>query len=132
MDKIMDDVFCTVDLMENMLEVDDENYCRRGLERRTTKGRVLVLHNREMARAAVLDEQQEGLRDHYKLAKAYQECTLSSTNIAYLMGVSDANIVFAFLKRAKHINTRSEHHHIPGPMRKQRNRLPRKLNSSAA
>jgi hypothetical protein len=131
MNKIRDDVFCTIDLIENMLEVDDENHCRRGLERMMLRGRELALHNREKARATVLHRQQEGVRNHDKIATAYQECTQSSTNIAYVMGVSAANIMLTFLKRSKNIDTRSEHHRIR-LMQKNRNRLPRKLYSSAA
>jgi hypothetical protein len=133
MNKIMDDVFCTVDLIENRLQVDDENYCRRGLERMTSIGSELVMHNREKARATVLlaGQQEGGVRDHDKVAKAYQQCTQSSTNVAYVMGVSDAKIVFAFLKRSTNIDTRSEHHRIR-PMQKNRHRLPRKLYPSAA
>jgi hypothetical protein len=129
MNKIMDDVFGTVDLIESMLQVDEENYCRRGLERMTSIGREVALHNRERARAAVLlGGQQEVVRDHDEVATAYHECTQSSTNFAYVMGASDAKIVFAFLKKSKKIEIRSEHHRIR-PMQKNRHR---KLYSSAA
>jgi hypothetical protein len=129
--EIRDDIFCTIFLIENRLEVDDENYCRRGLERMTSQGRELALNNRKKARATVLDRQQEGVRDHDKVATAYQECTQSSANVAYVMGVSAAKIMLAFLKRSKNIDTRSQHHRIR-PMQKNRNRLLRKLYSSAA
>jgi hypothetical protein len=114
MNKIMDDIFCTLDLIENMLQVDDEKHCRRGLERHTSIGSELVMHNRKKARATVLLDGQQygGVRDHDKVAKAYQECTQSSTNLAYVIGVSDAKIVFSFLKKSTNIDTRSEHHRI--------------------
>jgi hypothetical protein len=130
MDNVMYAIFCTIDIMENMLEVDEENYYSRGLERMTSIGRGLKMHNRLKARVTILDGQQEGVRDHDKVPKAYQECTQLSTNVAYYRGVSDTNFVFAFLKRAKNIDNRSEYPILLAHCNC--HRLPRKVSSSTA
>jgi hypothetical protein len=88
----------TVNLIErNILLLDNDNqYCSRGLEALTSKGRIQTKQIRANARDAVL-HQQDLLRwqagsmvDGQKIADIYRGNTQESRIAAYIKGVSDA------------------------------------------
>jgi hypothetical protein len=86
----------TVDLIERNLDIDDEKYCRRGIECRTRAGANHKRHQRMNALESVLKEQivqyVEDLQDEQQIAMVYREAAYASKMVAFLTGLSDAKI----------------------------------------
>jgi hypothetical protein len=112
LDIIMNDIWDTIDLMENKQRIDDKHYCHRGLEKMTVKGEDLAYRNRQKARDTVLSVQAGVQNDSQLLAEAYNNCTQDCRDIAYHVGVSDAKIICErFLKNVKSLQARIEKYH---------------------
>jgi hypothetical protein len=75
-------------------KVEDDQWCSRGLEARTRKGRREKIESRFHARSAVLMEQNDqvisGLYDPEKMADIYHECTEYHQTVAEMIGAHDA------------------------------------------
>jgi hypothetical protein len=112
LDRIMSDIWDTIDLMENKQRIDDKQFCQRGLEKMTVQGEDLACRNRQKARDTVLSVQAGVQNDSQLLAEAYNNCTQGSQDIAFHVGVSDAKIIFEhFLKNVKSLQDRTEKYH---------------------
>jgi hypothetical protein len=112
LDIIMNDIWDTIDLMENKERFDGRHYCQRGLEKMTVQGEDLAYRIRQKARDTVLSVQAGVQNNSQLLAEAYNNCTQGSQDIAYQVGVLDAKIVFErFLKNVKGLQARSEKYH---------------------
>jgi hypothetical protein len=57
LDIIMNDIWDTIDLMENEQRIDDKQFCQHGLEKMTIQGEDLAYRNRQKARDTVLSVQ---------------------------------------------------------------------------
>jgi hypothetical protein len=92
----------TVNLIERNILLDNDNeYCSRGLEALTTKGRIQKNQIRAKARDAVLDQQNVlrwlagSMTDEQRIAEVYRGNTQESRIAAYIKGVSDAATIHA-------------------------------------
>jgi hypothetical protein len=85
-----------VDLIERNIKFEEEQYCRRGVERRTDEATAARLEERAAAIDAVMDEQDiqtdEGICDPEMVAIVYTERVYRSKMAAYLTAVSDEQI----------------------------------------
>jgi hypothetical protein len=129
----------TVDLIERNIKFEEEQCCRRGLERRTEEATAVRLAERAAATGAVLDEQDiqtdEGIYDPEMIAIVYADRVYHSKMAAYLTAVSDEQIARGLnappapktVKNSK----QSDHVHVTS-IRQNLIRFPRRLFSSAA
>jgi hypothetical protein len=90
---IRKEIRMTLDLMEQNVDIDDYNHCKRGLEYLTKKGAHERMQTKLEAWAAVFEEQDlqdaEGIVDPEILAIVYNDSTRSCRVAAYITGVLD-------------------------------------------
>jgi hypothetical protein len=91
--RIRQEVYYTVDLMEENHEFNESRYCKRGLERFTQKGSCRKTQNKLKGWSAVFEEQ--GLQflqeivDPERIALVYSKATRGCELAPYIMGVCD-------------------------------------------
>ena len=98
--KINRDIRFTLDLIESGLPIEDMEFCRRGIEFKTSEGAALRSNNRTRSLLAVLSTQDYHWEDPTStqpadeaIAEAYAKEVVESVSLAYLTGSLDEQVV---------------------------------------
>jgi hypothetical protein len=93
MRRIRGEIRCTVEMMNRGGTINEDEYCRRGLEYRTSEGIQIRSDNRSVAANAVLNEQHRQEAGHFldeeELAHAYKYWSSRCQITAQLSALSD-------------------------------------------
>ena len=95
--KIKDEMYETIDLVQQGQYLDPERYCTRGIEFFTPEGASLRMKNKVLAWSAVFHEQEaqdeDDVYDEELIAMLYREETHRCQVAAAMMGTADARSV---------------------------------------
>ena len=93
LDHMLEDVMYTINLIRQSNFIDEEQYTRRGLEKRTSKGRERAEYQQRRGRDIVFyhqrDQKLRGVVDPQRIAKCYKACTFQCQVASYMVALAD-------------------------------------------